>query len=79
MDVNDEEEEETWRIWMVHFMDAWRALAYDDVDGQELDMEEVKRARAEEMTFVRSMPVYEERDVEECCMNHDKMGRSPQG
>ena len=74
MEVNDEGEEEIWRRWMIHFMDAWGAAAYDDVGGQALDVEEVKRARAEEMKFVKTFPVYEERDVEECWR---KTGKRP--
>ena len=51
---------------MINFMDAWGTSAYDDVSGQELDAEEVQRARAEEMKFVKSIPVDEERDVKQC-------------
>ena len=36
------------------------------MDSKELDLEEVKSARAEEVQLVKSKPVYEERDVAEC-------------
>ena len=61
-EVNDEAED--WRIeagQVGHPGAAQGALADDELDPQE-----VKRAREEEMDFVKKMPVYEERDVEEC-------------
>ena len=49
-DVEDEDE----------FVYAWDALT-----GEELDGEEVAAARKEEMTFVKSLPVYEECDEDD--------------
>ncbi len=46
--------------------DEIKECAYDDVDGKELDIEKVRAARAEEMEFVKSKPMYEEVDIEEC-------------
>ena len=40
--------------------------ATDDITGKNLDVEEVKAARKEEMAFVKGMPVYKEVDVKEC-------------
>ena len=56
MAVNDGIDEE-----MV--MEEW---AVDDVNLQELDGKLVKEARAAEIKFVKDIPVYEERDIEEC-------------
>jgi len=41
-------------------------VAEGPASADELDPREVQRAREEEMDFVKKMPVYEERDVEEC-------------
>ena len=41
------------------------AEAWDDIDGQELDSETVKKARALEMEWYRKMNVHEKRPVEE--------------
>ena len=42
------------------------AEAWDDIDGQELDPEAVKKARALEIEWYRKMNVYEQRPIEEC-------------
>ena len=39
--------------------------AEDDVNGKELDIELVRKARAEEMQFIKGIPLYEEKDVSE--------------
>ena len=72
MEINDDEEEEIWRQWTIGYMQEDGELAFDDVTGQALDVEAVKNARAEEMRFVKGIPVYEERDVEECWRRLDK-------
>ena len=41
-------------------------MLYDDVDGRPLDSKLVKAARQEEMQYIKSIPVYEEADLEEC-------------
>ena len=40
--------------------------AWDDIDGQELDPEVVRKARALEMEWYRKTRVYEKRPIEEC-------------
>ncbi len=41
-------------------------VAIDDVSGEELDATQVMKARAEEITYFRSMGVYTNVPVEEC-------------
>ena len=62
MVVNDDEEEELWRAWTVDYMEVGGEVAYDDVTGEQVNADEVRRARKEEMEFVTSIPVYEEAD-----------------
>ena len=40
--------------------------AWDDIDGQQLDPEVVRKARAPEMEWCRKMIVFEKRPIEEC-------------
>ena len=42
------------------------AEGWDDIDGQELDPEAVKKARAQEMEWCRKMNAYEKRPIVEC-------------
>ena len=48
--------------------------ATDDVYGEALDVKKVEEARREEMVFVKAIPVYEERPIEEC---YRKTGKRP--
>jgi len=48
--------------------------AIDDLTGKSLDVEEVKAARKEEMTFVKGIPVYKEVEVKECW---ERTGKGP--
>ena len=48
--------------------------AWDDVSGAELDPKEVKRARAEEVEYVRKMKLYNKVPIEEC---YQKTGKAP--
>jgi hypothetical protein len=59
MEVNVESDEEDEEI--LGDMEAW-----DDLTGEALDPQAVKEARAEEMTFVKRLDLYDEKDVEEC-------------
>ena len=51
--------------------EAW---ASDDVTGGDLDPRAVREARAEEMGFIRSIPLYEEATIAECWA---KTGKGP--
>ena len=42
------------------------AEAWDDIDGQELAPDVVRKARALEMEWYRKMNLYEKRPIEEC-------------
>ena len=42
------------------------AEAWEDIDGQELDPEMVRKARALEMEWYKKMNVYEKRPIEVC-------------
>ena len=48
--------------------------AWDDISGAELNPEEVKKARAEEIDYVRKMSLYTKVLIEEC---YKKTGRAP--
>ena len=48
--------------------------AWDDVSGAELDPKEVKRARAEEVEYVRKMKLYTKVPIDEC---YKKTGKAP--
>ena len=48
--------------------------ASDDVTGGDLDPSAVRAAREEEMTFIKSIPLYEEATVEQCRF---KTGKGP--
>ena len=47
---------------------------YDDVTGQLIDMDEVKKANLEEMEFIKTIPAFEEVAFEE---GWQKTGRDP--
>ena len=48
--------------------------ALDDISGHAIDPKKVREAQAEELTFVKSMPVYVEVDIEECI---ERTGKQP--
>jgi hypothetical protein len=48
--------------------------ATDDITGNDLDIDKVREARMEEITFVKNIPVYEEVDVQVCW---DRTGKPP--
>ena len=54
--------------------DEFEEWATDDITNDELDPAEVRASRMEEMQFVKKMPVYEERSLEECW---SRTGRPP--
>ena len=66
MFVNDDDEEAWWRAWTIDYIDTEGELAYDDVTGEQVSADEVRKVRKEEMEFVKSIPVYEEAETEEC-------------
>jgi hypothetical protein len=79
--VNDDEEEKHWAEVMNLMIDGsfteeeW-AKAFDDITGKELDVEEVREARKDEMGFVKGIKVYEEAPIEECI---HRTGKKPIG
>ena len=67
--VNEIEDSETRHEGYMNWAEAW-----DDVTGKALDPQEVGKARAKEMEYVRGMNVYEVVDIRECLM---MTGRAP--
>ena len=49
-------------------------IAWDDVSGADLDLKQVKKARAEELEYVLNMKLYDKVPVAEC---YQKTGKSP--
>ena len=49
-------------------------VAWDDVSGAALKLEEVKRARKEEIEYVHRMRLYDKVLAKEC---HQRIGKSP--
>ena len=70
-DIEDAEERE-WGEECVYAME--NGEAWDDLTREWMDPEEVRAARAEEMEYVKGIPVYEEREVDECWR---ETGRGP--
>ena len=55
--------------------DDWAEdVAWDDVSGATLDPKEVRRAREEEIQYVRTMKFYDKVPIEQC---YAKIGRAP--
>ena len=67
-DLNDENDLE-------EYVDQyWTEIAMDDVHGKELDLGEVRKARKEELDYMRSRGIWREVSVQEAW---DKTGRAP--
>ena len=67
-EVNDDEDERSWAdkgILAVEYPGN-SELFYDELTGEVLDPAEVKASRAEEIRFIRDMPVYVEDTVDRC-------------
>ena len=79
--VNDDLDEKIWTKILIQVIennmnDEDAERMYDDLTGLEMDPGEVRKARHEEMEFVKGLRVYEEAPVEECW---ERTGKAPIG
>ena len=79
--VNDNPEEVEWERIIAamiegNFNDEEAERIFDDLTGKELDLEEVRKARRDEIDFVKDLEVYEEVPVSQCWAN---TGKAPIG
>lgn len=49
-------------------------VAFDDISGERIPLKDVKAARAEEMEFIKGIPLFEEASRAEC---YEKTGKAP--
>jgi hypothetical protein len=75
--VNDDPDEVDWEKAITllidgEFADEESERLFDELTGMELDVEEVRKARREEVEFVKRLKVYEEVPVSECWENTGK-------
>jgi hypothetical protein len=68
LEVNDDAVEQSMKCL------SERMIAADNVDFQELDPEEVRKARAEEVEFLKAKGIFQEVDYDEC---KARTGRCP--
>jgi hypothetical protein len=79
--VNDDMEELYWEKLLTLFMDGSfqdeeAERIFDELTGKEIDSGEVRKARGEEIEFIRQLKVYEEVPEKDCWEN---TGRGPIG